>query len=138
MTWTLGLLCYDPATRRWLFARWEVYTCATAHYEYCTRKDRTRNLRVEATSCTPVEPPVCRGSRTRCEKTLEETLAGAIAAAEKHAETLLEQCLGCFGLETLDVEVGYHAETEDTTTCMYDRCDTLWRTRLEDCVFKRI
>ena len=121
LTWSVGLMCRRG--RRWVFTRWNVHACVAAHFEYCIRRDRTRNIRVEAVGCEPVEPPTCRGSRQRCEPVLMEELDKRLRAAWRLARDAAEECLEMFGLDLSVTEHGESVENEDKTRCQYDRCE---------------
>ena len=121
LTWSVGLMCRHG--RRWVFTRWNVHGCVAAHFEYCWRRDATRNIHVEAIGCSPVEPPTCQGSRSRCEPVLMEELGRRIELAIKAAEDIVEECLSMFGLSLEDTGYGEHIENEDKTYCGYDRCN---------------
>ena len=125
----------DPRLRRWVFTKWELYVCVTAHWEYCKRRDRTRNLDVEAIACEPVPPPPPkryhviprRGEEMRrieeaYARFVEEWLLKTAYDLAMEAEGVVDKCLDCFGLSVRDAETGYHWETEDKTRCCYGRC----------------
>ena len=134
LTWTLGLM--ERVGNRWRFARWSLYACCTGHFQYCRRRDRTRNLVLEGTYCVEVERPECVGSRQKCEKVLYERLEASIRAGFARAESeLLEECFRCFAIYPEDV--GYHVETEDIMRCRYNRCEKppRWRYLVAECVF---
>lgn len=125
LTWSIGLMCRRG--RRWVFTRWNVHGCVAAHFEYCWRRDATRNIRVEAIGCSPVEPPTCQGSRSRCEPVLMEELARRIDLAIDAAKGITEDCLNMFGLSLEDTDYGEFVDNEDKTYCGYDRCSAARR-----------
>jgi len=133
--WRLALQKWTG--KGWRFTRWRLYACATGHYQYCKRGDKTRNLRIEATSCAEVmSPGQCCDRKEICEDILlgrvMETITNLWSRVD---DEVYFECFGCF--DVAPDAVGYHVSDEDMTICKYDRCDIVWRIKLTDCSFTR-
>lgn len=138
--------------RRWVFTKWRLYVCASAHFGYCERADRTRNLVVEARACRFVStPPTIFFEEvprlTPQLRRLEEEAARRIyniiiRSAEEKLTDLddeLTSCLKCFGISRVFVdEEGLSWEEDDIGGCCYHRCNEKWRCARRGCSFEKV
>lgn len=120
----LRLQC--PSGRRWMFARLPFYACVSGRYEYCLRRDKTRNLIVESHKCVPIFtlPIVCIRFGSVLQ-TLAERLVNIIETAWEQAKVAVDECHEEFGV--MPEQYGYYLSMEEYDVCQYNRCDQLGR-----------
>ena len=127
LTWTLQLVCKRPLPR---FV-YPFFVCGLAHFQYCKRKDHTRNLVVDSLRCDLFDIR-CVGSRDRCEKELYNALDEAANALARDAEAGCH--IECFGVEA--DEYGLFVSVKEIEEyCCYHRCDENWRCDVGRCIF---
>jgi hypothetical protein len=123
------ILCYywDPSEFRFAGKVEEIYECGVKMCGYCSRSDRTRNVRAEALYCKPVY--VWRTARYRNLRHMYRY----IASLADHLKSMAEQIIdNCFGKQLCDEGEEEEGVTLTTFTryrkyLAYNRCDRRYR-----------